>query len=117
MALKERLVGCGPSSNRLCRWWNSLWKPDIPPQIKLFIGKVHNSFSSSHNLVKRGISIDTKCKLCSDNFEFSFHVFFHHAFGRDEWKRVRIWKFIKAIANSDLQEMLLHLFSFYQESF
>ena len=111
MALKERLVGYGPSLDRLHRWWNFLWKLNIPPKIKLFIWKVfHNAFSSSENLLKQGISIDPRCKLCSHNFESSFHVFFHCTFARDVWKRIGFWKSIRAAVNRNVHEMLIHLF-------
>ena len=64
MALKEKLVDWGSSTDQFSRWWRNLWKLVIPPKIKCFIWKIlHNAFPTSENLVNKNIPIQLGCKL------------------------------------------------------
>ncbi|KAL9672715.1 hypothetical protein QQ045_028967 [Rhodiola kirilowii] len=59
----------------LGKFWKGIWSANIPNKVKIFCWRLyHNSLPDAANLHKRGIYVDTKCKLCGFPNETVLHV-------------------------------------------
>jgi hypothetical protein len=63
-----------------------MWSFDIPPSQFLFIWRLmHVEIPTDENLALRGCRLPSRCYLCLNNVEDSFHLFFQCSFAMKLW--------------------------------
>ncbi|KAL9671044.1 hypothetical protein QQ045_008607 [Rhodiola kirilowii] len=79
--LKANLVnvnaGGGEQSNKsqMNIIWRKKWSARVPNKVKIFCWRLYyNSLSNACNLEKRGVDVDSRCKICGMLGELAAHV-------------------------------------------
>ncbi|KAL9687653.1 hypothetical protein QQ045_032060 [Rhodiola kirilowii] len=72
---ERNLVG-EPSNVMMGRkFWASVWKCRVPNKIKIFCWRLfHESLPDARNLIRRGVAVESWCKICGAAGESAFHV-------------------------------------------
>ncbi|KAK3224383.1 hypothetical protein Dsin_011408 [Dipteronia sinensis] len=77
LALLDRFQVSVSNPSMMCKWWKTLWKLNIPPNVRIFIWRAClNVISSQENLWKRKIVNATCCNRISSRVESASHAFF-----------------------------------------
>lgn len=75
LAINQKLTISCSSNGKAKEWWDSLWKQQIPPKIKMFMWRVFNDcVPSVCNLMKKGIEVCSDCGSCKIKGETTDHV-------------------------------------------
>ena len=78
------------SGSESAQCWSTLWKMEVPPQIRVFWWRViHNSLPSKAELKRRHIENESFCEVCGDPDETLFHVFFQCPVAKNFWQAVK----------------------------
>ncbi|KAK3205252.1 hypothetical protein Dsin_019298 [Dipteronia sinensis] len=81
--LQPRFVS---NPSMMCKWWNSLWKLNIPPKVRIFIWRAClNTIPSLENLWKRKITDVPRCNRCDSLAESASHAIFGCKEARKIW--------------------------------
>jgi hypothetical protein len=68
--------GLLPLANEKLFSWNNIWSCPCPPNVKQFLWRLaHDSLPHRCNIARRGIEIDTLCRVCNRLNEDGAHVF------------------------------------------
>lgn len=63
--------------SKMCKWWNSLWKLNIPPKVRFFIWRVcSNAVPTLENMWKKKILNALCCSRCNSFVEYIGHALF-----------------------------------------
>lgn len=82
-ALSNHLVS---SYGRPFQWWFRLWNAAVPPKFKEFCWRAASGFlPTASSLIKKGVSIDSKCTLCDSGSEDSTHLLLSCEFAVSVW--------------------------------
>lgn len=74
---KETTVGENSGASVQRRFWNQLWKLQMPNKTKAFAWKTcKNGLPTRSNLRERGVLIDAKCPFCGTEEEDLYHAYF-----------------------------------------
>lgn len=77
------------------KWsWKFIWKLHIPPNVKLFLWKVHTEILPTRSLLCRRIGSqfnDSQCVLCGHSEETQEHMLWKCTWARLVWQEILIW--------------------------
>ena len=87
MLLKEEKDNQAASSRRRDTFeWKRIWEAKLPPKIKHFAWRaVNEGLAVSTQLVKRGVDMETRCKMCGEKEESVLHALVTCAEAKRAW--------------------------------
>ncbi|CAM8956535.1 unnamed protein product [Rhodiola kirilowii] len=118
-AVNSSRQGIGESSNPriLQTFWSRLWKLNLPRKVKIFAWRLyHDGIPTAVNLHRRGISLNTKCKLCGYEMEDEPHLFLHCWWTRSLWDLLRIRTDSIALLSSTMGDWLFYYYTHYDSA-
>jgi len=69
--------------------WKSIWRLKCPNKLKHFLWRFgHNSHPLRINLVRRGMTIPTRCPVCNQSEEDGGHLFFKCKAAKQLWRAI-----------------------------
>ncbi|KAL9679475.1 hypothetical protein QQ045_017337 [Rhodiola kirilowii] len=68
-------IGEQSDKNALVKFWKKIWSAAIPNKVKIFCWRLYyNSLPDAFNLRKRGIDLNTECRICGFSRETGLHL-------------------------------------------
>ncbi|KAK0580330.1 hypothetical protein LWI29_000723 [Acer saccharum] len=102
LALEQKISASVSNPGMANRWWNILWKLQLPPKVKIFVWRAcWNAFPSLQNLWKRKVVVSPMCNSCPSSVETSGHAIFWCKAAKECWRRsdfVRLFSEAKSLS-------------------
>ncbi|KAL9675981.1 hypothetical protein QQ045_004192 [Rhodiola kirilowii] len=68
-------VGEQSSMTLIRKFWNTIWKCEIPNKIKIFCWRLyHEALPNAKNLIRRGLEVESYCQICGGEGESAAHI-------------------------------------------
>ncbi|CAD6237159.1 unnamed protein product [Miscanthus lutarioriparius] len=84
--LKVEQAAGETGASRECQHWQTVWKLDVPPKVRVFWWRVlHNSLPSKFELKRRHVAKESFCEYCGDPEETLYHVAIQCPLARRFW--------------------------------
>ena len=88
--LKVEQAAGETGASRECEHWQTVWKLDVPPKVRVFWRRVlHNSLPSKFELKRRHVAKESFCEYCGDPEETLYHVAIQCPLARRFWAEVK----------------------------
>ncbi|KAK2637553.1 hypothetical protein Ddye_032345 [Dipteronia dyeriana] len=112
LAVKDRLQSSSSNTSKSSRWWNSLWKLNIPPKVRIFAWRAcMNEIPSLETLWKRKIIVDPRCISCGKGPESTSHTFFGCRTAKKVWLESRFSSSLAKVSLLPVLDVLTSLAS------
>jgi hypothetical protein len=89
-ANQKQVVEDEASGSSSCHDWQTLWKLEVPPKVRVFWWRVlHGFLPTRHVLHRRHIEKDTSCEVCGTRYETIKHILMDCTLARLFWEDAR----------------------------